>query len=173
MKKVDTAGAFKRFPIAGRIKVNSPFNMTRMHPIRKRIVPHKGVDFKVSIGTPVYAPADGKVKFAGFMRGGGYVVILDHKGGYSTVYMHLSKFDVKKGQEVAMGQVIAKSGNTGYSTGPHLHYELHVNGRPVDPLKADLPSGNAAKANQMRKQFESAVANLKTDLYKNSLAQKN
>ena len=165
-----SAGAFKRFPIAGRIKVNSPFNPRRMHPIRHKIVPHWGVDFKVSVGTPVYAPSDGKVKFAGYMRGGGYVVILNHKGGYSTVYMHLSKFDVKKGQSVSMGQVIAKSGNTGYSTGAHLHYELHVNGRAIDPLKADLPSGNTATANSLRKQFDSTVAVLKSDLYKSSLA---
>lgn len=165
-----SAGAFRRFPITGKIKVNSPFNPRRMHPIRRKIAPHWGVDFKVSIGTPVYAPADGTVKFAGFMRGGGYVVILNHKGGYSTVYMHLSKFDVKKGQTVHMGQVIAKSGNTGYSTGPHLHYELHVNGRAIDPLKADLPSGNKATAKALRKQFESTVATLKSDLYKSSLA---
>ena len=104
------------------------------------------------------------------MRGGGYVVILNHKGGYSTVYMHLSKFDVKKGQTVHMGQVIAKSGNTGYSTGAHLHYELHINGRAIDPLKADLPSGNKAQAQTLRKQFESTVAKLKGDLYKSSLA---
>lgn len=165
-----TAGAFKRFPITGKIKVNSPFNPRRMHPIRHKIVPHWGVDFKVPVGTPVYAPADGTVKFAGFMRGGGYVVILNHKGGYSTVYMHLSKFDVKKGQTVHMGQVIAKSGNTGYSTGAHLHYELHINGRAIDPLKADLPSGNKAQAQTLRKQFESTVAKLKGDLYKSSLA---
>lgn len=165
-----SAGAFRRFPITGKIKVNSPFNPRRMHPIRRKIVPHWGVDFKVSVGTPVYAPADGTVKFAGFMRGGGYVVILNHKGGYSTVYMHLSKFDVKKGQKVHMGQVIAKSGNTGYSTGAHLHYELHINGRAVDPLKADLPSGNKATAKALRRQFESTVAILKSDLYKSSLA---
>ena len=165
-----SAGAFRRFPITGKIKVNSPFNPRRMHPIRRKIVPHWGVDFKVSVGTPVYAPADGTVKFAGFMRGGGYVVILNHKGGYSTVYMHLSKFDVKKGQKVHMGQVIAKSGNTGYSTGAHLHYELHINGRAVDPLKADLPSGNKATAKALRRQFESTVAVLKSDLYKSSLA---
>lgn len=165
-----SAGAFRRFPITGKIKVNSPFNPRRMHPIRRKIVPHWGVDFKVSVGTPVYAPADGTVKFAGFMRGGGYVVILNHKGGYSTVYMHLSKFDVKKGQKVRMGQVIAKSGNTGYSTGAHLHYELHINGRAVDPLKADLPSGNKATAKALRRQFESTVAVLKSDLYKSSLA---
>ena len=154
----------------GNIKVNSPFNLTRYHPIKKKIRPHYGVDFKVSIGTTVYAPADGVVTYASFMRGGGYTVILNHKDGYSTVYMHLSKFDVRKGDIVHLGQIIAKSGNTGYSTGPHLHYEIHVNGRAVDPLKVDLPSGNPATAKKLSETFKNTVYILKSELNKDSLA---
>ncbi len=164
------AGAFRRFPITGQIKVNSPFNPKRYHPILRKVRPHYGVDFKLSIGTPVYAPADGVVTYASYMRGGGYTVIITHKGGYRTVYMHLSKYNVRKGQHVRIGQVIAKSGNTGYSTGPHLHYEVHVNGRAVDPLKVDLPSGSPEVAQKLRKSFEETVYILKTELYKNALA---
>ena len=164
------AGAFRRFPITGQIKVNSPFNPKRYHPILRKVRPHYGVDFKLKIGTPVYAPADGVVTYASYMRGGGYTVIISHKGGYRTVYMHLSKYDVRKGQQVRIGQVIAKSGNTGYSTGPHLHYEVHVNGRAVDPLKVDLPSGSPEVAQKLRKSFEETVYILKTELYKNALA---
>ena len=105
------------------------------------------------------------------MRGGGYTVKITHKGGYSTVYMHLSKFDVKKGDEVHIGQMIAKSGNTGISTGPHLHYEVHVNGRVVDPLKVDLPSGTPAMARRLKDSFNNTVFILKTELYKKELAE--
>lgn len=167
-----STGNFRRFPIMGQIKVNSPFNLNRYHPIKKRRRPHYGVDFKLNIGTPVYAPSDGVVTYASYMRGGGYTVILSHKNGYNTVYMHLSKFDVRKGQEVHIGQIIGKSGNTGYSTGPHLHYEVHVNGRAVDPLKVDLPSGSPATAARLRDSFKNTVYILKSELYKEALAQK-
>ena len=85
--------------------------------------------------------------------------------------MHLSKFDVRKGQQVRIGQVIAKSGNTGYSTGSHLHYEVHINGRAVDPLKVDLPSGSPVTAQRLREAFKNTVYILKTELYKNALAE--
>lgn len=166
-----STGTFRRFPFMGQVKVNSPFNLNRYHPIKKRRRPHYGVDFKLPIGTPVYAPAEGTVTYAGYMRGGGYTVIINHKGGYTTVYMHLSKFDVRKGQDVRIGQVIAKSGNTGYSTGSHLHYEVHINGRAVDPLKVDLPSGSPATAQRLRESFKNTVYILKTELYKNALAE--
>lgn len=166
-----STGAFRRFPIMGQIKVSSPFNMKRYHPIKQIIRPHYGVDFKVNIGTPIYAPADGVVTYAKYMRGGGYSIIINHNGGYSTVYMHLSKFDVQQGDRVHIGQIIAKSGNTGNSTGAHLHYEVHVNGRPVDPLKVDLPSGSPATAQRLKEAFKNNVYILKTELYKNKLAE--
>ena len=166
-----STGAFRRFPIMGQIKVSSPFNLKRYHPIKHIIRPHYGVDFKVNIGTPIYAPADGVVTYAKYMRGGGYSIIISHNGGYSTVYMHLSKFDVQQGDRVHIGQIIAKSGNTGNSTGAHLHYEVHVNGRPVDPLKVDLPSGSPATAQRLKEAFKNNVYILKTELYKNKLAE--
>ena len=163
-------GSFRRFPVNGSLEVSSPFNPHRYHPLRHRIVPHNGVDFRMPIGTPVYAPSDGVVTYAGYMRGGGYTVVIKHMGAYSTVYMHLSRFFVSKGDTVHMGQVFAKSGNTGGSTGSHLHYEIRINDRPVDPLKVDLPSGSPALASQRRERFQSTVRALKSDLYKESLA---
>ena len=122
------------------------------------------------VGTSVYAPSDGVVTYASYMRGGGYTIIIKHMGAYSTVYMHLSKMTVKKGQRVHLGQLIAKSGNTGRSTGPHLHYEIRINDRSVDPLKVDLPSGSQRLAQERRSKFESTVKILKSDLYQESLA---
>ncbi len=165
-----TAGVFRRFPVNTRLEVSSPFNPRRMNPVRHRISPHNGVDFRMPIGTPVYAPSDGIVTYAGYMRGGGYTVIVKHMGAYSTVYMHLSRINVSKGQNVRLGQMIAKSGNTGGSTGPHLHYEIRINDRPVDPLKVDLPAGSKDLANERRQKFQSTVKVLKSDLYKESLA---
>ena len=110
------------------------------------------------------------VTYAGYMRGGGYTVVIKHMGAYSTVYMHLSRYNVSKGDTVHMGQVFAKSGNTGGSTGSHLHYEIRINDRPVDPLKVDLPSGSPALASQRRERFKSTVQVLKSELYKDSLA---
>ncbi|MDY2890377.1 MAG: peptidoglycan DD-metalloendopeptidase family protein [Succinivibrio sp.] len=163
-------GSFRRFPVNGNLEVSSPFNPRRYHPLRHRISPHNGVDFRMPIGTPVYAPSDGVVTYAGYMRGGGYTVVIKHMGAYSTVYMHLSRFFVSKGDTVHMGQVFAKSGNTGGSTGSHLHYEIRINDRPVDPLKIDLPSGSPAVASQRRERFQSTVKVLKSELYKESLA---
>ena len=165
-----TAGVFRRFPVNTRLEVSSPFNPRRMNPVRHRVSPHNGVDFRMPIGTPVYAPSDGIVTYAGYMRGGGYTVIVKHMGAYSTVYMHLSRINVSKGQNVRLGQMIAKSGNTGGSTGPHLHYEIRINDRPVDPLKVDLPAGSKDLANERRQKFQSTVKVLKSDLYKESLA---
>lgn len=165
-----TAGVFRRFPVNTRLEVSSPFNPRRLNPVRHRVSPHNGVDFRMPIGTPVYAPSDGIVTYAGFMRGGGYTVIIKHMGAYSTVYMHLSRINVNKGQNVRLGQMIAKSGNTGASTGPHLHYEIRINDRPVDPLKVDLPAGSKNLAQERRQKFQSTVKVLKSDLYKESLA---
>lgn len=168
---VPTAGIFRRFPLATNIKVNSKFNMHRRHPVTGKISPHKGVDFKAAVGTPVYAPADGEVTFAGYQRAAGYYIILRHANGYSTVYMHLSKIDVKKGDKIYVGQIIAKTGNTGRTTGPHLHYEIRINDRPVDPLKIDLPSSSHPNlAHEQREAFKSTVKVFKQELFNDALA---
>lgn len=96
---------------------------------------HNGIDIGMPIGTSVKAADGGKVTFAGWKSGYGYLVIIDHENGYKTYYGHLSKTLVKKGQRVYRGQIIAKSGNTGRTTGPHLHFEVRKNNVPVNPLK--------------------------------------
>ena len=164
-------GVFRRFPLAGKIEITSHFNPQRRHPVTRRIAPHKGVDFKASIGTPVYAPADGVVTFAGYQRAAGYYMIIRHQGDYSTVYMHLSKMEARRGQKVTVGQVIAKTGNTGRTSGPHLHYEIRINDRAVNPLKIDLPKSNHPQlALRQKEKFNNNVQAFKSDLYKDSLA---
>jgi murein DD-endopeptidase MepM/ murein hydrolase activator NlpD len=106
----------------------------RMSPYAGRIKFHEGVDFGAPIGTPIVAPADGIVTFAGPKPGFGNFVQIDHGYGVETIYGHASQVLAKKGQKVARGDRIAIVGNTGYSTGPHVHYEVRVNGTPVDPL---------------------------------------
>lgn len=166
-----TAGIFRRFPLAGEIQVTSQFNPQRRHPVTKRVSPHNGVDFKASVGTPVYAPADGVVTYSGYQRAAGYYVIVSHANDFSTVYMHLSKSEVKRGQKVIVGQLIARSGNTGRTTGPHLHYEIRINDRPVNPLKIELPSSNHPNlAREQREAFANNVKVLRAQLQNDKLA---
>ena len=106
----------------------------RVHPLFFTRHLHTGVDFATAIGTPVYATADGVVNAASFSTGGyGYLVKIDHSLGFMTYYAHLNKIVVQKGMFVKRGQLIAYSGNTGQSTGPHLHYEIRFLGNVIDP----------------------------------------
>ena len=105
----------------------------RIHPIYQTRIFHKGMDFACDIGTPVYATADGVVKNARYEKGYGYIITIDHGYGYETRYAHLKKMEVKKGQRVVRGETIALSGNSGRSTGPHLHYEVLQRGHHVNP----------------------------------------
>jgi len=109
----------------------------RRHPITRERDFHEGIDLQADEGTAVYAARAGKVSFAGPNGGYGYLVVLDH-GLYETYYAHLSEILVYNGQFVEAGQLIARSGNTGFSTGPHLHFEIRLRGIPVNPL-AYLP----------------------------------
>jgi len=95
---------------------------------------HYGQDFAVNTGTRIYAPADGIIKYVGREGGFGKVIKIDHGVGYRTIYAHLSHYAVKKGQRVERGDYIGKSGNSGRSAGPHLHYEIHRNGQAQNPL---------------------------------------
>ncbi len=124
------AGSFMR-PVDA--PITSTFGM-RYHPILHIVRMHEGIDFGAPVGTPIHAAADGDVIATTFMRGYGHVVMLDHGAGISTVYAHTSAVYVSPGQHVHRGQVIAAVGNSGLSTGPHLHFEVRVNGKPVNPL---------------------------------------
>ena len=106
----------------------------RVSPFTGRRELHKGLDIVNRIGTPVVATADGRVVYAGYKRGYGKMVIIDHGLGRVTKYGHLSRLEVKRGESVVRGQKIGRLGNTGRSTGPHLHYEVVINGKAVNPM---------------------------------------
>jgi murein DD-endopeptidase MepM/ murein hydrolase activator NlpD len=95
---------------------------------------HEGIDLGAAYGTPIAAAAAGTVIYAGWMEGYGNLTVIDHGGGLSTAYGHQSNIAVAVGQQVAQGQIIGNVGSTGHSTGPHLHFEVRVDGAPVDPL---------------------------------------
>jgi murein DD-endopeptidase MepM/ murein hydrolase activator NlpD len=119
--------------------LSSEFSKARFHPILHLTRPHEGIDLAAPYGTPVVAPAAGTVERVTVQTGYGNVLEIDHGNGVETKYAHLSRIDVHVGQHVTRGQPIAAVGNTGLSTGPHLHYEVHVNGKVVDPLTYVLP----------------------------------
>jgi murein DD-endopeptidase MepM/ murein hydrolase activator NlpD len=119
--------------------LSSAFSSMRTHPILHVARPHEGIDVTAPMGSPIEAPAGGVVLDAGWESGYGNTVTIDHGFGIVTKFAHASKILVKTGQRVSRGQHIALVGNTGLATGPHLHYEVHVNGRPVDPLKYVIP----------------------------------
>ena len=107
----------------------------RIHPILKTRRFHYGMDFTAKTGTPIYATADGVVKHAGWKSNGyGKHVVINHGYGYETLYGHMSKVAVRNGQKVKRGQLIGYVGNTGLSAGPHCHYEVHLNGKKVNPI---------------------------------------
>ncbi|WKW11269.1 M23 family metallopeptidase [Pseudogemmatithrix spongiicola] len=124
-------------PTAGWL--SSQFTRSRFHPILHENRPHEGIDVTAPTGTPIVAPAAGKVVRAGMEGGFGLVVEIDHGNGILTKFAHCSRIAVRVGQQVTRNQLIAAVGSTGLSTAPHLHYEIHVNGKPVDPLTYVLP----------------------------------
>lgn len=129
-------------PVIGRLA--SGFSRSRRHPILKVRRPHLGVDVAAPRGTPITAPAAGTIAFVGRRFGYGLVVEIKHGNGILTRYAHLRSASVEAGQEVAFGALIAAVGSSGISTGPHLHYEVLVHGRQVDPLRFRIPKGTAA-----------------------------
>jgi murein DD-endopeptidase MepM/ murein hydrolase activator NlpD len=115
--------------------LSSLFSRNRRHPVLRITRPHKGIDIAAPIGEPIIAPAGGTVRFAGWKSGGyGNTVEIDHGFGYVTRFAHASKVNVRAGQRVERGDTIAEVGATGLVSGPHLHYEVEVNGQEVDPL---------------------------------------
>jgi len=145
--------ALMKTPING-ARLSSPFGM-RKHPIDGFNKMHRGTDFAAPMGTPIMASGDGVIKKAGWCGGGGNCVIIKHNSTYQTVYAHMSKFarGIKNGVRVKQGQTIGYVGSTGKSTGPHLHYEVIVNGKKVNSQKLKLPSGKILKGKE-RKLFE-------------------
>ncbi|MFL5577616.1 MAG: M23 family metallopeptidase [Gemmatimonadaceae bacterium] len=124
-------------PTAGWL--TSQFTRSRFHPILHVSRPHEGIDLSAPMGSPVVAPAAGRVERVSQQTGYGLVLEVDHGNGIETKYAHLSRVSVREGQRVTRGQTIAAVGNSGLSTGPHLHYEIHVHGKVVDPLTYVLP----------------------------------
>ncbi len=132
--------AFTRYPLKpGFRRVSSNFNPKRRHPITRLIRPHNGTDFAVPTGTAIYAPGDGVVKRVVRHKYAGLYIELEHSYKYRSRYLHLSKSLVRKNQSIKRGQKIALSGNTGASTGPHLHYEFHVNQKPINAMGNKVP----------------------------------
>lgn len=171
LKPARSAG-FARFPFHSRVRVTSPFNPRRLHPVTGRVRPHNGVDFGMPVGSLVSAPSDGVVDKAGFSRSAGYFIVLRHSSTVSTVYMHLSKLSVRPGQRVKQGATIARSGNTGISTGPHLHYEVRIGGRAVNPLRVKLDNQRVELNSKSRKAFAASIKKYKRELYQQSLMAK-
>ena len=153
-------------PING-ARLSSSFGM-RKHPILGYNKMHRGTDFAAPEGTPIMASGDGKVIRARWCGGGGNCIKIKHNSTYSTVYAHLKNFarGIKEGARVKQGQIIGYVGSTGMSTGPHLHYEVIVNGKKVNSQKLKLPSGKVLKKEE-RKLFE--VSKIKLNVLKSKL----
>tara|TARA_B100000989_G_scaffold74392_1_gene52455 strand:- start:1471 stop:2763 length:1293 start_codon:yes stop_codon:yes gene_type:complete len=155
--------ALMKTPING-ARLSSSFGM-RKHPIDGFNKMHRGTDFAAPIGTPIMASGDGKIKKAGWCGGGGNCVVIKHNTTYQTVYAHMSKFakGIRGGVRVKQGQIIGYVGSTGKSTGPHLHYEVIINGKKVNSQTLKLPSGKILKGEE-RKVFE--TKKIKLDVLK-------
>jgi len=163
--------ALMKTPING-ARLSSPFGK-RKHPILGYNKLHTGTDFAAPSGTPIMASGSGTIIRAKWCGGGGNCIKIKHNSTYDTIYAHMKNFakGMKVGKKVRQGQVIGYVGSTGMSTGPHLHYEVHINGKKVNSQKLKLPSGKTLKSEE-RKQFE--VHRIKTDvLVAELLAKKN
>jgi len=146
-----------RMPVNGR--VTSGFG-SRFHPILGYVRMHAGLDLAASYGTPIKAAADGRITSAGWAGGYGNMVRIAHAGGIQTMYGHMSRIAASAGSFVHAGQVIGYVGSTGLSTGPHLHYEVLKNGRPVDPKSVKLAAAPAQLQGEKLHQFQGALRSL-------------
>jgi murein DD-endopeptidase MepM/ murein hydrolase activator NlpD len=134
-------------------RVTSGFSQGRFHPILRVRRPHMGIDYGAPRGTPVMAVGDGEVSVAARRGASGNMIALKHTSSYETMYKHLSRFadGIKPGAKVSSGQIIGYVGATGRATGPHLHFELHVNGRYVDPAAIAFPAADPVPATDLDK----------------------
>ncbi len=142
--------AFIRTPVDFN-RISSRFNPNRLHPIFKTTQPHRGVDYAASEGTPVQSSGDGEITYAGDIRGYGNAVIIDHGRGYTTLYAHLQGFapNIKTGYQVSQGEEIGYVGQTGWATGPHLHYEFRVNGIHQNPETIAIPNDSPMSKDEL------------------------
>lgn len=146
--------AFMRYPMSNRYRISSHFNPTRRHPVTDRISPHNGTDFAMPPGTPVLSTGDGRVTRVENHPFAGKYVEISHGSRYTTRYLHLDRILVRHGQEIDRGQRIGLSGATGRVTGPHLHFELHINGRPVDAMTAEIPMAESVPDDRLEDFFD-------------------
>jgi len=146
-----------RMPVNGR--VTSGFG-SRFHPILGYVRMHAGLDLAAAYGSPIVAAADGRVVSAGWAGGYGNLVRIAHAGGLQTMYGHMSRIAARSGESVRQGQLIGYVGSTGLSTGPHLHYEVLKNGRPVNPASVKLAAAPAQLQGEKLHAFQSALRTL-------------
>lgn len=143
-------------------RISSGFSYARFHPVIGRNTAHRAIDYAAPVGTPIMAVGDGLVNYAGYNGGYGHYVSIRHNETYETHYAHLSAYakGIRSGVRVAQGDVIGYVGSTGWSTGPHLHYEIEKNGTLVNPLKIELPAGDPVGEDR-REEFERVRDELK------------
>jgi len=161
---------FLKAPLSFR-RISSRFSKNRLHPILKRYRPHHGIDYAAPQGTPVSAIGDGTVTFSGYQGGYGKLVVIRHHNGYRTCYGHLSRISkgITSGVKIDQGEVIGYVGSTGLATGPHLHYEMRVKNKPVNPLRIKIPSGEPlpevalAEFGTFREQLSKKLASIKPE----------
>ncbi len=142
--------AFLRTPVDF-TRISSRYSNGRKHPILNKVRAHKGVDYAARHGTPIRATGDGRVAFADTKGGYGRTVIIRHNGMYETLYAHMSRYGdgIRSGAPIKQGQIIGYVGSSGLATGPHLHYEFHVNGKHTDPLNVRLPAAAPLPASEL------------------------
>ena len=161
--------AFLRSPVKLSY-ISSKYNLNRRHPVLHTIRAHKGVDYAANKGSPIRATGDGTILFAEYNGGCGNEIKIKHSEDYVTRYCHLDKFSsrTKVGRKVKQGQTIGYVGSTGLATGPHLHYEFHVNGKHTDPLKVKFPNAspiNSSELNNYRKKSQNLLNELSNYKY--------
>lgn len=152
---------FLPYPTKKLYRISSHFNPRRLHPVTKRITPHRGIDYAMPTGTRVHSVGHGIVIASHKNRYSGNIISIKHTGGYITKYLHLHKRIVKKGQRVKKGQLIGLSGNTGISTGPHLHFEILKHNKHLDPYRV---SKMIKQQVQNRKKFYAQTSPIKQKL---------
>ena len=161
--------AFLRSPVKLSY-ISSKYNLSRRHPVLHTIRAHKGVDYAANTGSPIRATGDGTISFAQYNGGCGNEIKIKHSEDYVTRYCHLDRYSsrTKVGRKVKQGQTIGYVGSTGLATGPHLHYEFHVNGKHTDPLKVKFPNAspiNPSQLNAFKNKSQDLMKELKN--YKN------